>query len=183
MWDRPTNKRVIGVFVSFLLMVLVAFISSRAHAQESGESYFKQAFGIECPIGKRCVLPDNDGGLVDIFVKAALEIIRNKNTIAIDTDCFSACVIFADIARKHVCITPSENMAVHQSTVFVERPSLLSALGLVSDIHVIRHENQPQSPDIDRAIRKLGGYPEHGARIIPFNIAKRFWKVCPKSII
>jgi hypothetical protein len=131
-----------------------------------------------------CRLPPSPGGIIDTFREAAKEVQRDGDTIVISQGCNSSCVIFADLARKNVCITQTALLGVHKATMLRFDAQFSDDTGRwETKINILKRYDQPQSPDLDQAIRReLGGYPLNGVRLIPINVAKRFWRICPKSI-
>ena len=184
-YDYATFRRVNVlnwvVIVVFALFTMIA-LSTRAHTQE--DSYFKQAFGFDCPPHAKCVLPPSMGGKVYKFQEAAAEVVRDKSVIIINDKCYSACATFADWARKVVCISRSADFGVHQ--MFLPK-DIYSSHGRGGSVfmgtsYVATGESQPMSPDIDKYAMANGGYPDRAdeLRKIPFVVAKRFWRVCSK---
>jgi hypothetical protein len=125
-----------------------------------------------------CTVRNNPGGDIEIFRRAARELLAERKRLVIDGECASACVILADIARAHTCITPRARMAVHKSTVvrFTGRTAVDGREAPVAEI--VRREDPPQSPDIDRWVKRHGGYPINGVLVMPVRDARQFWPAC-----
>jgi hypothetical protein len=145
--------------------------ASTAQAQVPSRDAFSSAFG-PCR-GNTCIIRSNPGGNVRQFVAAASEILRDgRRLVVIDGPCASACVIFADIARERVCITRNATFGFHKATVFrAERGSrtILRAVGRRDPVH---------SPDIASWVRRNGGFPARGMRVMSNDQAGQFWARC-----
>jgi hypothetical protein len=125
-----------------------------------------------------CTIRDNPGGDIQLFQQAAQEVLDEGKLLVIDGFCASACVILADLARSNTCITASAQMAVHKASV-IEVTGTARVEGREVPVgKLLRREDPPQSPDIDRWIRNHGGYPTKGVKIIPIKDARQFWAMC-----
>jgi hypothetical protein len=108
--------------------------------------------------------------------RAAAEAVRQGNVrrqIVVDGPWASACVLFADVVRSRVCITPRAWFGFHKGTThqLLWTPQYLIA--------VQRNRFDPShSPDIDAWVRARKGYPATGVLRMPFKEARRFWPVC-----
>lgn len=121
--------------------------------------------------GDPCVITYSPGGEVAKF-QAAGHAVRAgaKRLVIIDGPCLSACAIFADIARARVCITPRAQFGFHKASVYaVQGPSELRLVG---------REDPPQSRDIRRWVKRQGGFPVRGMRMMSNKQAARFWRRC-----
>jgi hypothetical protein len=129
------------------------------------------AFG---PCGDPCIVTRSPGGYIYLFEQAAHQVLEGeKRLVVIDGDCYSACTIFADLARSRVCIT--------QMAVFYFHKAYYTDTRMVAGVEQVIHTDlfdPPQSPDIDKAVRALGGYPADGFTSMPYAIAKDFWRTC-----
>ncbi len=90
--------------------------SCDAHSRkEYLEKVVAQAFG-DC--GDPCVVRFSPGGPNDIFTEAAKAVNDGgKKMVVIDGTCVSACTIFADKARPHVCVTENAVFAFHLARI------------------------------------------------------------------
>jgi hypothetical protein len=69
-------------------------------------------------------------------------------------------------------------MAVHKASV-IEVTGTARVQGREVPVgRLLRREDPPQSPDIDRWIRANGGYPSKGVKVIPIKEARKFWPMC-----
>jgi hypothetical protein len=124
-----------------------------------------------------CVVQHNPGGDIELFKRAARELVTEGKRLVIDGVCASACVILADIARRNTCVTPSAKMQVHQAMV-VRFTGQTVGSGGNAVAELVRREDPPHSPDIDRWVRGHGGYPADGVMQIPVSQARKFWASC-----
>lgn len=157
-----------GLLLSGLLLS-----SATAHAQSPGARAFDAAFG-PCR-GSTCVVRSNPGGDVRRFVAAARAVRAGaKRLVVIDGPCASACVIFADIARDRVCITDRATFGFHKATLFrAERRT-----GGERRWRQIARHDPVHSADIDRWVRRNGGFPSRGLRMMDNRDAGQFWRRC-----
>lgn len=125
-----------------------------------------------------CTIRDNPGGDIELFRQAAQEVLDEGKFLVIDGFCASACVILADLARSNVCLTQAAQMAVHKASVIEVTGSARVEGREVPVGHLLRREDPPQSPDIDKWIKSHGGYPTKGVKIIPIKDARQFWAMC-----
>jgi hypothetical protein len=125
-----------------------------------------------------CTIRNNPGGDIQLFQAAAQEVLEEGKYLVIDGFCASACVILADIARSNTCLTSKAQMAVHKASV-IEVTGTARVQGREVPVgRLLRREDPPQSPDIDRWIRSNGGYPSKGVKVIPIKEARKFWPMC-----
>jgi hypothetical protein len=149
----------------------------------AAQSYFEQAFGVECPAHSVCHLPASPGGIIDTFEKAAAEVVRDGDTIVIERACNSSCERFADLARKNVCITADVEMGVHMATsYYVNEGDAADALHNPEKWINVTRFKMPQSRDINQAILASGGYPRYGVHYLSQKLERQFWRLCPESI-
>jgi hypothetical protein len=125
-----------------------------------------------------CTVRHNPGGEIELFRRAAGELVSEGKRLVIDGVCASACVILADIARRNTCITPRAKMQVHQATVVRFTGQSVGSGGRQPMAEFVRREDPPHSVDIDRWVRSHGGYPADGVRLIPVSQARKFWAAC-----
>jgi hypothetical protein len=115
---------------------------------------------------------------VELFQRAAAEVVHERKRLVIDGLCASACVILADLARTNTCITANAKLAVHKASVIRVVGATQVGDREVPVGRLIAHNDPPQSPDIDRWVYAHGGYPTKGLMVIPVKDAKRFWAMC-----
>jgi hypothetical protein len=125
-----------------------------------------------------CTVRHNPGGDIELFKRAASELVTEGKHLVIDGVCASACVILADIARRNTCLTPSAKMQVHQAMVVRFTDRAVGSGGRNPVAELVRREDPPHSPDIDRWVRSHGGYPAKGVMQIPLSQARKFWAAC-----
>jgi hypothetical protein len=144
-------------------------------AAASWEAAFQAAFG---PCGEPCVIRSCPGGNVKLFTAAA-DAVRYGNvrrSIVVDGPWASACVLFADIVRSRVCITPRARFGFHKGTTH--------QLYFTPDYIIAVEKNRfdpVHSPDIEAWVRARKGYPARGLLVMPFRDAQRFWPVCQRA--
>jgi hypothetical protein len=141
-------------------------------ALASWEDAFQAAFGA---CGDPCVIRSCPGGNVATFRAAAEAVIYGnvRRQIVVDGPWASACVLFADMVRRRVCITPRARFGFHQGTTheLFFTPRYIVA--------VPRNRFDPShSADIDGWVRARKGYPARGMLRMSFREARRFWPVC-----
>jgi hypothetical protein len=136
-----------------------------------------EALGVHC--GRTaCTITNNPGGDIDVFTRAAQEVVSEGKHLRIDGLCASACVLLADLARANTCITPAAEMAVHKAYV-VQVVGHTTVNGAAVPVgNLIARQDPPQSADIDAWIRRHGGYPTEGVNVMPLKAAALFWTMC-----
>jgi hypothetical protein len=135
-----------------------------------------QALGGHCA-GVTCTITNNPGGDIDLFARAAKEVVREGRHLRIAGMCASACVLLADLARANTCVTPSAQLAVHKTYVINVTGEAIANGQEIPVGDLLARQDPPQSPDVDRWIRANGGYPSEGVNILPLKSA-RFWATC-----
>jgi len=112
------------------------------------------------------VTPD-PGGNIAAYSQLAMRLVRTKEPLEIEADCFSSCTILADRARPFVCIRPGAAFHIHQGSV-----SQGEFTGLRAPIDY--------QLDIEAWIEERGGQPTVGWLTMDFKAALAFWPECPK---
>src|SRR4051794_38381434 len=99
----------------FALAVVVAgqFVASNSFAGAG----LDKALGAHCG-RSACILTNNPGGEVQVFMRAAQEVLAEGKHLRIAGLCASACVLMADMARDNTCMTADAQFAVHKEYVF-----------------------------------------------------------------
>lgn len=153
-----------------VVALLSCYAGHQAQAQSWADSRaFRAAFG-SC--GDPCVVRYNAGGEVGIYEDAARAVRAGvKRLVVIDGPCISACAIFADKARAHVCITPRARFGFHKATVVATLPGTGRA-------RHVGHEDPPHSRDIRNWVMRNGGFPTRGLRHMNARQAAAFWRRC-----
>ena len=159
-----------------LALTLVAGASLLSGGAKAGQA-LDQALRAHCGRAT-CTITDNPGGDIAIFQAAAQEVLDEGKHLRIDGFCASACVVLADLARSNTCITADAQFAVHKASVIEVTGQTFVDGQQVPVGTLIRRENPPQSPDLDRWIKGHGGYPTDGLNIIPVKAALQFWPAC-----
>lgn len=121
--------------------------------------------------GNPCVVKYNPGGEVKRFEAAARQIKRTGRRIVIDGPCGSACAILADRARGNVCVTSNAMFGFHKS-------ALVQQYGYGGPVKVVRRFDPKHSRDIAGWVKRHGGYPSKGFRVMSARDARRIWKPC-----
>jgi hypothetical protein len=105
-----------------------------------------------------CTVHWNDGGIVKDF-QAEGSAIHRHGMLVIDGFCGSACMVMADRARPHACVTANATFGFHQTNY--GRPI-------------------PLSSDLRAWTTAHGGFPASGghANIMPNEAARQFWALC-----
>ncbi len=110
-----------------------------------------------------CIVRYNGGGYLAAFREAAHMVQGGaRKSVIIDGECISACALFADLARPHVCITEHAVFKFHKA-VFLPTQTRF---------------DPDHSTDIARWVNKHGGFPREGFLEMRISEARRFWPVC-----
>lgn len=112
-----------------------------------------------CAAESVCRVHNSIGGLVSAFEETGDAISHGDHKLVIDGFCNSSCVIMADRARPHACITPTARFGFHRTSW--GRPI-------------------PVSADLNAWALAHGGYPKfgHGITVMPNAAARQFWPLC-----
>lgn len=120
--------------------------------------------------GNPCVVTRNPGGEVSSFKAAAREIRKTGRKVVIDGPCYSACAILADMARSNVCVTKKGRFGFHKGYVV--------AAANDGNMYLLRRYTPEHSRDIAGWVKKNGGFPSKGFRMMSNSSAGRYWKRC-----
>lgn len=160
----------------FLAVVLAAFLASEDVKAERMRIDYRAHFIEAFPGagGDPYRITYSLGGDLYQFLMAA-EAVKHgvKKKIIIDGFCASACVVFADVVRSKVCITPQARFGIHRGTKTYRRPGLLGAYHIESLYFYVEH-----SPGITAWIEQKGGQPYEGLLMMEAHEARKFWKAC-----
>src|SRR5689334_21427190 len=94
-----------------VILVLCGFATARAE-------FLEKAFP-GCSTSQRvCVINDNPGGSMAVFVVAASEILEQRIKVVVGSRCASACASVVDLLRKQgdVCLLPSAQFLFHKGS-------------------------------------------------------------------
>ncbi len=125
--------------------------------------------------GHSCTIAGNMGGDVDTFTEAAHEALRKGVSVQIDGACYSACALFADLARPNVCVTRHAEFGFHQETVIY---SYRGEAFITFEPGTYGDSDPPHSPDILAWVYAKGGFPAQGLLMMRSAQAARFWPRC-----
>lgn len=118
-----------------------------------------------------CVVTFNQGGEVSAFKAAARELKRSGRRVVINGPCLSACAILADEARGSVCVTSKARFGFHKGYV-LEQPMAGGPMRFV------KRFNPTHSRDIAGWVKRHGGYPNRGFRVMNASAARQIWRGC-----
>lgn len=121
--------------------------------------------------GDPCVVSFNAGGEMGSFKAAARELKRSGRRVVIDGPCLSACAILADEARGQVCVTSKARFGFHKGYV-LQQPTAGGPFRLV------KRFNPSHSRDIAGWVKRNGGYPSRGFKVMGARAAKHIWRSC-----
>lgn len=129
-------------------------------------SHFDLVGHVFAGCGEPCVVRENRGGAVHLFTSAAVAVhLGGRKQVIIDGYCHSACAMFADRARPHVCITPNATFGFHKKS-WVQN-------GILTHGDPTEH-----SKEIHQWVIARGGYPLVGIVQMDHREALRFWPFC-----
>lgn len=152
----------------FAFAAVLVLAASRPAAAQTGQAAFTAVFGY---CGDTCVIRYNPGGEVKAFQAAARAVRAGaKRLVVIDGPCISACAIFADMARSRVCITSRARFGFHKASILAVRSFGQSEL--------IGRQDPPHSRDIAAWVKRKGGFPVSGLRVMSAKEAGRYWRRC-----
>jgi hypothetical protein len=169
-------RRFPEALIVLMLAAPLAALPTYPQSAHAGEALDK-ALQMHCARAA-CTIRDNRGGDVDLYRRAAKEVLAEGKNLIIDGYCASACVVLMDLARSRTCITPDAEIAVHQTSIMEVPADAVIAGPDVPAGRLIRRADPPQSDDINRWVSARGGYPTEGVMIIPLNAARTFWPLC-----
>jgi hypothetical protein len=147
---------------------IVTFLLVLATGQSVRADIVSAVLGCE---GDPCIVTYNAGGEVGAFKAAAREIRKNGRRVVIDGSCLSACAILADEARERVCVTSRAKFGFHKGFVVTR-----SAVG--GPAYLVQPFTPHHSRDIAGWVKKQGGYPDRGFRLMSGRVARHIWRTC-----
>ena len=138
---------------------------------------FEAVFG-RC--GNPCAIGPNLGGDVEEFQEAAKAALRTGREVIINYECDSACAVFADAARRNICVGPSARFGFHKTFVTIVAADWGKRLFPRQQIWRMWETRgiPPQSPWIHDWVRRHGGYPTVGVMYMYAGDARKFWRSC-----
>lgn len=146
----------------------LVFASALAAASQARADMVSQVLGCE---GDPCIVRNNPGGEIGAFKAAARELMRSGKRVVIDGPCLSACAILADHARARVCVTSQAKFGFHKG--FVMAHSMAGG-----PMRLVKRFDPSHSRDVASWVKKNGGYPARGFRVMGSRTAKRIWRSC-----
>lgn len=164
---RPTHGFMHGLVNGLAVVFVVAAISLIPSDAPRADA-LSTALGCS---GDPCVVKNSPGGELTSFQAAARQAKASGRRVVIDGPCYSACAIFADMARSRVCVTPRARFGFHQGYVVGQR------LGS-SSYYLMGRFKPTHSRDIARWVSKNGGYPKKGFRVMGVSSAGKIWRKC-----
>jgi len=144
--------------------ILSLFALAACVGSEAPPSAFARVF-FQC--GEPCVLSENDGGELALFLAAADEAKTNPHRLIIDGPCRSSCAVYADRARDTICITENAEFGFHKALVY--SADLSEMLAVIEP---------PHSQDIRAWVVAQSGFPESGMLVMIADTARHFWRPC-----
>jgi len=164
------------VVLACLALAFGFAFSLPADAAGARVNAFDRVFGpVHCSTRGVCVVTENGGGVIDDFKTAARAVNKSSLMVVIAGPCYSACTIFADKARTHVCITPNAEFGFHQASL-----SLIGRNGEIVGSEPDFLQPLPgNSSDIAKWVKAHGGYPSpEKLLVMPYAQALQFWNKC-----
>ncbi len=157
--------RFILLLAAIALSMLCSLPTQAAGARVNA---FDKVFGhVPCNARGVCIVNGNPGGVIDDFTAAASAINRSGFKVVIAGPCLSACTIFADKARTHVCITKYAVFGFHKAHN--------------EDTGDVDANPWPgHSRDIVAWVDAHGGYPDEKPLMMSYEDARQFWQTCEK---
>jgi hypothetical protein len=146
----------------------VVCVSALAAASQARADVVSDVLGCE---GDPCIVRNSPGGEIGAFKAAARELMRSGRRVVIDGPCLSACAMLADQARARVCVTSRAKFGFHQGFVLAHPMA-------GGPMQLVKRFNPSHSRDVAGWVRKNGGYPARGYRVMGSRTAKRIWRGC-----
>lgn len=111
-----------------------------------------------------CVVDNNIGGYIPIFIAAYYELLRRDWTVILTGLCGSSCILAADWGRDFFKITPRTLLGFHKAAEY--RDEDLYCVGATvykyrDDVKPKRYHDPMHAPDIiKRVYASRGGFPQ-----------------------
>jgi|GEM_PF-2245039 hypothetical protein len=124
--------------------------------------------------GTPCIVKEKNvgGGLME-FALAAKAAKYMNTRIVIDADCWSACALFADMARAQVCLGPHARLGFHKWVLMK-----WTSDGVYYWSEPVSSRDPTESDDVLTLVRANGGFPEKGVNVLPLAAALTIWRPC-----
>jgi hypothetical protein len=178
------------------MIAVIRPVSAEQYTPTQSLNLFYSLFG---PCGNPCYVsgdaPGLPGGTLQDFVAAAWAVREIlKYPVIIQHHCRSACAVFADQARPYVYVQEGASFSFHQSfryTLEVQtsqrelrewligqwtRPEFQNITVSVY-LKQTNFKDPPHSSDIDRWVKRHGGYPRDDWLHMSYTDALQFWPV------
>jgi hypothetical protein len=149
----------------YALVTSISVLALTGHARADVVS---EVLGCE---GDPCVVSFNAGGEVGSFRAAAREIVRSGRRVVINGPCLSACAILADVARGRVCVTTKARFGFHKGYVLAQPEA-------GGPPRFVKRFTPSHSGDIARWVKRHGGYPSRGYKVMDGRAARKIWNSC-----
>jgi hypothetical protein len=167
----------VALFIAYFLWFYTKFeqgFKQQATAGDRGDLIGILFAGCSDP----CVVNYNLGGVADNYIYAA-QIVNSgaRKQVIIDGDCISACAIFADLARKRVCITQRARFGFHEAA-YELYPKQAAAVGVVINPETQYKDPPGHSADIIQWVKRRGDFPKEGLLWMDAKEAEQFWNLC-----
>ncbi len=146
----------------------VVFASVLAVASQARADMVSEVLGCE---GDPCIVRNNPGGEIGAYRAAARELLRSGKRVVIDGPCLSACAMLADQARSRVCVTSRAKFGFHKGFVMAHPMA-------GGPMQLVKRFDPSHSRDVAGWVKKNGGYPARGFRVMGPRAAKRIWRSC-----
>lgn len=144
-----------------------------------------------CKPGNVCVIraPVSHGGNVEIFEKAAEEVLATKTRVRIPANCDSACVLFATLARPYVCIMQTTSFGFHKFVKYRKNKGVEDSPPTVFGARYIQWLNNngfirqyvfdpDYPPEVKKWLRERGGTKEGTMLYMTYKYARHIWLPC-----
>jgi hypothetical protein len=159
------------------ILLLAAMLLAGAFTP-AGAGPLKTLFGCdESPHGD-CTVWYSRGGQVEIFQDAAQEVIASDIHVTFAGSCDSACTLFADLLRKHSCITKSAEFGFHK---FAHWPGgAVAATGETAEgVRPLSYFTPVYSSELQELLKPYGDLPIGEPLLyIHADAAARVWEFC-----
>ena len=132
--------------------------------------------------GNACVIRKNHGGNTPLYEMAAEAVKRLGIRVTIRGECYSACALFADLARPNVCIEETTVFGYHLGTEGPSRSFLLPSWmgGYTITLAITRRFEPEHSSDIYDWVTRPSwkGFPGDSMLLMSSLEAEQFWPRC-----
>jgi len=122
-----------------------------------------------CSRTTTCVVTENRGGTIGLFLWAAWSARLHERTVVIDGRCASACAVFADKTRPYVCITNRAQFQFHQGTNMLNGDRTEPS-GFIHSHDLVQWVNDNH---------EFLGWDD--LLTMPYSEARQFWSTCDET--